>query len=80
MQGNEILDKTFHNSASSFIIIKDTEPKDIQKLEDQIRQIDGVSNVIGITDIADPSIPQEILPEVLTNVFYSQDGSSTLII
>ena len=79
VQGNEILDKTFHNSASSFIIIKDTEPKDIQKLEDQIRQIDGVSNVIGITDIADPSIPQEILPEVLTNVFYSQDGSSTLI-
>lgn len=25
------------------------------------------------------TIPKEILPEVLTNVFYSQDGSSTLI-
>ena len=79
VQGNQILDQTFHNSASSFIIVKDTEPKDIQKLEDQIRQIEGVSNVMGITDIADPSIPKEILPEVLTNVFYSQDGSSTLI-
>lgn len=79
VQGNQILDQTFHNSASSFIIVKDTEPKDIQKLEDQIRQVEGVSNVMGITDIADPSIPKEILPEVLTNVFYSQDGSSTLI-
>ena len=79
VQGEQILDETFHNSASSFIIVKDTEPKDIQKLEDQIRQVEGVSNVMGITDIADPSIPKEILPEVLTNVFYSQDGSSTLI-
>ena len=36
VQGEQILDETFHNSASSFIIVKDTEPKDIQKLEDQI--------------------------------------------
>lgn len=79
VQGNEVLDKTFHNSASSFIIVKDTEPKDIQKLEEKIRQVEGVSSVMGITDIADPSIPKEILPDVLTNVFYSQDGSSTLI-
>ncbi len=79
VQGNQILDETFHNSASSFIIVKDTEAKDIQKLEDKIREVEGVSNVMGITDIADPSIPEEILPEVLTNVFYSQDGSSTLI-
>ena len=79
VQGEQILDETFHNSASSFIIVKDTEPKDIQKLEDQIRQVEGVSNLIGDTDIADVTIPTEILPEVLTNVFYSQDGSSTLI-
>ena len=79
VQGEQILDETFHNSASSFIIVKDTDPKDIQKLEDQIRQVEGVSNVIGATDIADVTIPKEILPEVLTNVFYSQDGSSTLI-
>ena len=79
VQGEQILDETFHNSASSFIIVKDTEPKDIQKLEDQIRQVEGVSNVIGATDIADVTIPKEILPEVLTNVFYSQDGSSSLI-
>ena len=45
VQGEQILDETFHNSASSFIIVKDTEPKDIQKLEDQIRQVEGVSNV-----------------------------------
>ena len=51
VQGEQILDETFHNSASSFIIVKDTEPKDIQKLEDQIRQVEGVSNVIGATDI-----------------------------
>ena len=44
VQGEQILDETFHNSASSFIIVKDTEPKDIQKLEDQIRQVEGVSN------------------------------------
>ena len=65
VQGEQILDETFHNSASSFIIVKDTEPKDIQKLEDQIRQVEGVSNVIGATDIADVTIPKEILPEAV---------------
>lgn len=79
VQGEQILDETFHNSASSFIIVKDTEPKDVQKLEESIRQVEGVSNVIGVTDLADPSIPKEILPDILTDVFYSQDGSSTLI-
>ncbi len=79
VQGEQILDETFHNSASSFIVIKDTEPKDVQKLEESIRQVEGVSNVIGVTDLADPSIPKEILPDVLTSVFYSQDGNSTLI-
>lgn len=79
VQGEQILDATFHNSASSFIIVKDTEPKDVQKLEESIRQVEGVSNVIGVTDLADPSIPKEILPDILTDVFYSQDGSSTLI-
>lgn len=61
VQGEQILDETFHNSASSFIIVKDTEPKDVQKLEESIRQVEGVSNVIGVTDLADPSIPKEIL-------------------
>lgn len=79
VQGEQILDETFHNSASSFIIVKDTEPKDVQKLEESIRQVEGVSNVIGVTDLADPSIPKEILPDILTDMFYSQDGSSTLI-
>ena len=27
VQGEQILDETFHNSASSFIIVKDTEPR-----------------------------------------------------
>lgn len=79
VQGEQILDETFHNSASSFIIVKDTEPKDVQRLEESIRQVEGVSNVIGVNDLADPSIPKEILPDILTNVFYSQDGNSTLI-
>ena len=79
VQGEQVLDETFHNAASSIIIIKDTPSKEVQQIKEKIKQVEGVSNVIWADDIMDITVPKEILPEVLTSTFYSEDGRSTLM-
>lgn len=78
MKGQEILDKKFSNAATSFLIVQKMESKDIIKLKDKIAKIEGVDKVIWTSDILDNSVPSEILPEDLKDVFYKKD--STLII
>ena len=79
VQAERILDKSFNCASSSFLIIKDTNSKRLEKLRQKIEKVDGVNSVMGITSIADPSIPPEILPDILSSVFYSADGKSSLM-
>lgn len=79
VQGEEILDKTFNNAAISVIVIEDEQPKYAQSLKEQIAQIDGVSKVMWIDDIADITVPESMLPDSIRSIFYSEDGSATMM-
>ena len=79
VQGEQILDETFHNSASSFIIVKDTEPKDIQKLEEQIRQVEGVTNVLSLNSFIGTAIPNAMLPDSIKEICV-QDGKQLMML
>ena len=79
VQGMQVLDETFHNAASSFLIIEDADEKEALALKEKIEQVEGVSAVLSVDSIADPTIPKEILPDILTSIFYSADGSSTMM-
>jgi predicted RND superfamily exporter protein len=80
VQGEETLDQTFNSASMSFLVIQDMPSKDIVALKDKIAKVDGVSNVIWVDDIADISIPEEALPQVVKNIFYSKDSSCTMIL
>ncbi len=80
VQGEIVLDKTFNSAAMSFVIVEDTEPKDVLALKEKIATVENVTNVIWVSDIADISIPVEALPDVIKNIFYSEDEKSTLIL
>lgn len=79
VQGEHILDKTFNNAASAIVVIENEDQKTAVKLKEEISEIDGVSNVMWVDDIADISIPEDMLPDDLKNVFYSKDGNATLM-
>ncbi|MCR4593545.1 MAG: MMPL family transporter [Clostridiales bacterium] len=80
VQGEVVLDKTFNNAAMSIVVVKDMPTRFTAALKSEIEQIEGVSTVLWVNEIADISIPAEILPDVLTDVFYSQDGSETMML
>lgn len=79
-KGQEILDETFHNAASSMLIIENLPAKDIVPLQENIRRVEGVNDAIWISDITDISVPADILPDEIRNIFYSTDRQSTMIL
>ena len=54
--------------------------KDVAALKEKIAKVDNVSSVIWVNDIADISIPQEIIPQAVKDVFYSKDGKCTMML
>lgn len=79
VQGEEILDKSFNSAANAFLVVSNTESKEIVKMKNEIAEIDGVTSVTWIDDIVDTSIPESMLPDAITDIFYSQDKTSTLL-
>lgn len=80
VQGETVLDETFHSASMSIVVMKDMAWDDMKQAENKISQIDGVSDVMWLGSVLDAPIPEEIMPDVLSSMLYSKDGSSTLMI
>ena len=80
VQGEQVLDKTFNTAGISIVITENMQPKQTLALKNEILTVDGVSSVIWVDTIADIGIPADILPDVLKNIFYSADGSQTMML
>ena len=80
MQGEIILDKTFNSASISFLVFQNMPEKDVKALKSEIAEVNGVNRVIWVDDIMDISIPVSALPEVITQIFYSQDKTGTLLL
>ncbi len=79
VKGEVILDEVFNNAANAFIVVEDMPAKDVVKVKEKIEKIEGVKAVTWTDSFLDTSIPQSILPDVVTDIFYSSDGTKTLI-
>lgn len=79
MKGQEILDKKFSNAATSFLILENMDSKNVVKLKDKISDVQGVDKVLWTSDLIDTSIPKEILPEDVKNIFYSKNSTMLII-
>lgn len=80
VKGEVILDKTFNSASMSFLVIDDMPSKDVKALKEKIAGVDGVNSVIWVDDIADISIPASALPQVITQIFYNEDKTSTMLL
>lgn len=79
VKGERILDEDFNDAAMAMLIIKDGTPLDAQSLKKTVSKIDGVQQVLWVDSLVDISIPKEMLPDILSSVFYSADGTSTMM-
>ncbi len=80
MKGQDILADEFGTGAFSMFIAEGMAPKDVQRLKTEIEQIAHVENVVWYDTAMDISVPMEILPDELYDVFNSGDATLMAII
>lgn len=79
IKGQNILTDDFHVGAFSFVIMDSKSPNEVLKLEDKIKKIEGVNNVVSVYDTLDISIPTEILPDELQEKIIKDDSTVILV-
>lgn len=79
VKGEKILDEVFGSAGSALLIVENMPSKDVLLLKEKITCINGVKNVVWVDSFTDISIPNEILPDILSRIFYSKNGDSTLL-
>lgn len=80
VQGEKILDETFHNAGMSIVITDGMKPRDTKQLKEEIAKVPGVSQTVWVDDFADVTIPSAILPDLIQSTLYSADGEKTLML
>lgn len=77
--GEQILDEDFHIASTAMVTVENMTNSEILDLKSDIAAIDGVEKVYWIDNIADLSIPKEMLPAALEGTFYSDNGTLILV-
>lgn len=77
--GKEYLENDFKIASTAMITIENMTNNDIQSLKKEFSEIEGVDKVLWIDDLVDLSVPQEVLPKELNDVFYSDDATLMVV-
>ena len=80
VKGEDILTDDFNMGAFSLVLVENMQQKDILKLEDKIKDIDSVVNVISIADVMGTEIPVDMLPDEVLEKLYSEDGTTFILV
>lgn len=78
LKGEKILTDDFNMGAFSIIVVDNMADKDLLKLEERIRKIEGVNKVLSINDITGTTVPIEILPQNIVSKVAKNDSKLLL--
>lgn len=74
-----ILKDDFDCGSLGMLIVENMEDKDVSKLKEAVKKVDGVNDVIWVDDVIDLAVPKEILPEDIRDIFYSENSTLMII-
>lgn len=78
VEGQDIMVDEFGMGAFSMIVVEDMEMKDVSKLEEQVEEVDHVTDVLWYDDVLDTNVPVEMLPKDLRDAFFN--GNATMML
>ena len=80
MQGQDILAEQFGTGAYSMFLCEGMENKDVAELKKKLEQVDHVEKVVWYDSILDLSIPMEMLPDKVLEIFNKDDTTMMFLI
>lgn len=79
VKGEDVLENTFHDAATSMLVIEGMPESDISNLKEQIKTVPGVNDCVWVDDLVDLSVPKDMLPDKVRDMFYSDNATMVLI-
>lgn len=80
MKGQDILEKEFGTGAFSMVVVEGMPYKDVAALKEKMEGVDHVKSVIWYDSIMDLSVPVELLPDEISEVFDKDDATMMAIL
>ncbi len=75
VKGQDILVDEYGMGAFSMVVVENMEMKDVQKLKEQFSEVPHVKDILWYDDIADISLPVEMLPKDIREGFFKGDAT-----
>lgn len=75
MEGQDILEEEFGTGAFSMVVVDGMPYKDVAALKEKMENVEHVKSVIWYDSVADLSVPVELLPDELSEVFNNEDAT-----
>ena len=79
MKGQDIMVDEFGTGAFSMCVVEGMSDKDISKMRKEMEAVPNVKAVLWYDSIVDLSIPKEMLPDNIKEIFLNEDTDSTLL-
>lgn len=78
VEGQDILVDEYGMGAFSMVVVEGMKLKDVQKLEQKFSEVEHVKDVLWYDDVADISLPVEMIPKDLREAFFNGDATMML--
>ena len=80
MKGQDILLNEFGTGAFSLCVVENMSEKQVVDLENEMKGVEHVKDVIWYDTLADISVPMDVLPSEVKDAFNNEDKNATLMI
>jgi len=79
MLGEAALENDFNLASTGMVTVEGMPLGELLSMKADMEQVDGVEQVFWLSDVIDPAIPQEMLPEAIQQAMYGEDATLMLV-
>lgn len=80
LKGQEVLTEEFGLGAFAVAVVEDMPSKNLLALEEDFRSVEGVRDVLTLSDLTGTTLPLEFLPSEVREKAFAEDGSQMMMI
>ncbi len=80
MEGQDILEEEFGTGAFSMVVVEGMSYKEVAALKEKMEGVEHVKKIIWYDSVADLSVPVELLPNELSEVFNREDATMMAVL
>ena len=79
IEGENVLTDDFKLGSYAFVMIDNKSNKEVLDIEDKIKDVKGVNEVVSAVDLIDSGVPDNFLPDEVRDKLYSDTGTLVMV-